>query len=41
VQNHRGILHDRGILVPLGKLGRIMSIADPDGIINEFVGLPK
>jgi hypothetical protein len=25
----------------LGNLARIMFIADPDGIINEFVGLPK
>lgn len=25
----------------LGKMARIMFIADPDGIINEFVGLPK
>ena len=25
----------------LGKLARILFIADPDGIINEFVGLPK
>lgn len=28
-------------IFPLGKLARIMFIADPDGIINEFVGLPK
>jgi len=27
-------------IFPLGKLARIMFIADPDGIINEFVGLP-
>jgi catechol 2,3-dioxygenase-like lactoylglutathione lyase family enzyme len=28
-------------IFPLGKLARILFIADPDGIINEFVGLPK
>ena len=28
-------------IFPLGDLARIMFIADPDGIINEFVGLPK
>ncbi len=28
-------------IFPLGKLARIMFIGDPDGIINEFVGLPK
>ncbi len=28
-------------IFPLGNLARIMFIADPDGIINEFVGLPK
>jgi catechol 2,3-dioxygenase-like lactoylglutathione lyase family enzyme len=27
-------------IFPLGNLARIMFIADPDGIINEFVGLP-
>jgi predicted enzyme related to lactoylglutathione lyase len=27
-------------IFPLGKLARIMFLADPDGIINEFVGLP-
>ncbi len=28
-------------IFPLGGLARIMFLADPDGIINEFVGLPK
>ena len=28
-------------IFPLGALARIMFLADPDGIINEFVGLPK
>jgi catechol 2,3-dioxygenase-like lactoylglutathione lyase family enzyme len=28
-------------IFPLGNLARIMFIADPDGIINEFVGLPQ
>jgi catechol 2,3-dioxygenase-like lactoylglutathione lyase family enzyme len=27
-------------IFPLGKLARIMFVADPDGVINEFVGLP-
>ena len=27
-------------IFPLGNLARIMFIADPDDIINEFVGLP-
>jgi catechol 2,3-dioxygenase-like lactoylglutathione lyase family enzyme len=27
-------------IFPLGRLARIMFVADPDGIINEFVGLP-
>ena len=35
-----GVTIDQPIF-PLGKLARIMFIADPDGIINEFVGLPK
>jgi len=35
-----GVTIDRDIF-PLGKLARIMFVADPDGIINEFVGLPK
>jgi catechol 2,3-dioxygenase-like lactoylglutathione lyase family enzyme len=35
-----GVTIDQKIF-PLGKLARIMFIADPDGIINEFVGLPK
>jgi len=35
-----GVTIDQQIF-PLGKLARIMFIADPDGIINEFVGLPK
>jgi catechol 2,3-dioxygenase-like lactoylglutathione lyase family enzyme len=34
-----GVTIDQPIF-PLGKLARIMFIADPDGIINEFVGLP-
>ncbi len=28
-------------IFPLGRLARILFLADPDGIINEFVGLPK
>lgn len=35
-----GVTIDQPIF-PLGKLARIMFIADPDGIINEFVGAPK
>ena len=35
-----GVTIDQQIF-PLGTLARIMFIADPDGIINEFVGLPK
>ncbi len=35
-----GVTIDQPIF-PLGKLARIMFIADSDGIINEFVGLPK
>ena len=35
-----GVTIDQKIF-PLGNLARIMFIADPDGIINEFVGLPK
>jgi catechol 2,3-dioxygenase-like lactoylglutathione lyase family enzyme len=34
-----GVTIDQPIF-PLGKLARIMFIADPDGVINEFVGLP-
>jgi predicted enzyme related to lactoylglutathione lyase len=34
-----GVTIDRPIF-PLGQLARIMFIADPDGVINEFVGLP-
>lgn len=35
-----GVTIDREIF-PLGNLARIMFVADPDGVINEFVGLPK
>lgn len=35
-----GVSIDQPIF-PLGTLARIMFIADPDGIINEFAGLPK
>ena len=35
----RGVTIEQPIF-PLGRLARIMFIADPDGIINEFVGLP-
>lgn len=41
-----GFAHSFGVTIdqkifPLGNLARIMFIADPDGVINEFVGLPK